>query len=201
MLGKRLNKSTFFFIVAGVLALFIGIQVQSMLAGVKQSQFVQVVVVKDNVTIEPYKVIQAADVMLKEVPKSIILPDTLVSLQDVVGKRSATKMLPSTVIRSGHLIPSNSLVGVLSNLGKENLAAMTIPIETEQSNLGKVGEFVTLHGMIRQGTESALLSVRKVPILEKSDQAVTVAVTIEQADAVDQVLLSGGKIRFVLNQP
>ena len=197
----RVKKSTLLFTLAAVLALFVGLKVQHTLSDVKQSGVVQVVVAKDNITIGAYKVIQASDVLLREVPRSSIQPDTLYSLQDVVGKRSAMILLPSTALRKGHLLQTNSLVGVLSSLGKDNVVAVTISIEAEQAGLGKVGEFVTLHGITRQGTDTALLSVRKVPILEKTDQVVTLAVTTEQSDALDQVMLSGGKIRMVLNQP
>jgi len=198
---KGVKKSTLLFTVAAVLALFIGLKVQHLLADVKKSDVIQVVMTKDNITIAPFQVIQATDVRIKEVPKDSVKPDTLYSLQDVVGKRSAMALLPSSILRKGHLLQGNSLVGVLSFLGKDNLVAVTIPIEAEQAGLGEVGEFVTLHGITRQGTDTALLSVLKVPILEKTDLVVTLAVTIEQSDALDQVLLSGGKIRMVLDQP
>ena len=198
---KRIKKSTLLFTFAAVLALFIGLKVQHTLSDVKQSGVIQVVVAKDNITIGSYQVIQASDVLLMEVPKTSVQSDALYSLEDVVGKRSAMTLLPSTVLRKGHILQSNSFVSVLASLEKDNVVAITIPIDAEQSGLGKVGEFVTLHGIIRQGTDAALLSVRKVPILEKTDQVVTLAVTIEQSDALDQVMLSGGKIRMVLNQP
>lgn len=199
-MGQRLKKSTVLFAVAAVLALFIGLRVQHLLMDIKQTGVVQVAMVKDTVTIAPFKVIQATDVQVKEVARDSILPDTLYTIQDVVGKRSAMAILPSTMLRKGHLLQTDSLVGVLSNLGKDSLVAIAVPMESEQIGLGKVGEYVTLHGIVRQGTDSALLSIRKVPILERSDQVVTIAVTTEQADALDQVMLGGGKIRMVLNQ-
>lgn len=197
----KIKKSNLFFTLAAVLALFIGVKVQGMLTEAKHAGVVQAVLVKDNTIIRPYQVIQAADVILKEVPKASVQSDTIFSLSEVIGKRSAMTLLPSTALRKGNVLSSSSLLGVLASLGKDNLVAVTIPIEAEQAGLGKVGEFVTLHGITRQGTEAALLSVRKVPILEKTDQVVTVAMTTEQSDALDQVMLSGGKIRLVLNQP
>jgi len=200
-MGKGIKKSTILFMLAAVLALFMGLKVQHVLTGVKQADVVQVVMTKDHIAIAPFQVIQTTDVQLEEVPKASVQSDTLYSLQDVVGKRSAMALLPSSVLRKGHLLQQNSLVGVLASLGKEDLVAITIPIDAEQAGLGDVGEFVTLHGITRQGADAALLSVRKVPILEKTDQVVTLAVTTEQSDALDQVMLSGGKIRMVLNQP
>lgn len=197
----EMKKSNIFFMLAIVFALFIGLKVQNLLSDVKHAGVVQAVAVKDNVSIGAYQIIQASDVMLKEVPKASIQSDSVFSLQEVIGKRSAMTLLPSTPLRKGNLVSSSSLIGVLTSLGKENVVAVTILIEAEQAGLGKVGEFITLHGIMRQGTEAALLSIRKVPILEKTDQVVTVAVSTEQSDALDQVLLSGGKIRIVLNQP
>ncbi|MCY9668729.1 SAF domain-containing protein [Paenibacillus alginolyticus] len=197
----EMKKSNLIFIFATILALLMGFKVQNLLSQVKQAGVVQAAAVKDNVTIGAYQLIQASDVTLKEVPKTSVQPDTLFSLQEVIGKRMAMTVLPSTTLRKGNLVSSSSLTGVLSSLGKENVVAVTIPIDIEQAGLGKVGEFVTLHGIMRQGTEAALVSIRKVPILEKTAQVVTVAVTTEQSDALDQVLLSGGKIRIVLNQP
>jgi hypothetical protein len=200
-LNKKIKKSTVLFCMAALLALMIGFQVQNVMTEVKQKNRVQVVALKDTLLLEPYQSIQESDLVLKEVAESSVHPDTLFSMENAVGKKVGTKILPSTVLRKGHLLIKDSLVGVLESLGNENLVATTIFLDPEQVHLGQVGDVITLQGIIRQGAETALMSIREVPILQKEDQIMTVAVTSEEADSLNHVLLSGGKIRIVLNQP
>lgn len=198
---KKIRTSTFLFGFAAILALWMGIHIQSTLAEVKEKHKVQVVMLSDQVSLAPYSVIQASDISLKEVDRSSIHSDTVFSLADVMGKRTSIALLPSTVLRSGHLLQGDSITNVLTNLGKNNLVAVTISLEPDQMDLSRAGDRVTLHGLIRQGVGTALLSIREVLVLEKKDHIMTAAVTVEQSDALNQVLLSGGKIRIVLHQP
>lgn len=198
---KRIRTSTILFGFATILALWIGVHIQGVLAEVKEKHKVQVVALQDHVKLAPYSVIQTSDISLIEVDRGSIHSDTVFSLSDVVGKRTSTAILSSAVIREGHLLRSDSITGVLDRLGENRLVAVTISLEPDQIDLSKRGDRVTLHGLIRQGTETALLSIRKVPVLEKNEHILTVAVTVEQSDALNQVLLSGGKIRIVLHQP
>lgn len=200
-LNKKIKKSTVLFCMAALLALMIGFQVQNVMTEVKQKNRVQVVALKDTLLLEPYQSIQESDLVLKEVAESSVHPDTLFSMENAIGKKVGTKILPSTVLRKGHLLVKDSLVGVLESLGNEKLVASTIFLDPEQVHLGQVGDMITLQGLIRQGTETALMSIREVPILQKEGQIMTVAVTSEEADSLNHVLLSGGKIRIVLNQP
>lgn len=197
----KMSKSNLLFALAFLLAIGLGYQVQGALTRTRHQQTMQVVALKQNVSLEPYQVIQAADVEMKAIDRGSVQPDTLVSLQDAVGKRSVSKLLPGTVLRKGVLLQGDSLIGVLASLGVDTLVADTVAVDPEQSQLAAVGDWITLHGIIRQGANSALLSIRKVPVLAKNEQGLTVAITAKQADALDQVVLNGGKIRIVLNQP
>lgn len=197
---QRFLTSNLLFALALLLALIIGWHVQSIVNQAKGAHTVQVVVLKGDRSLAPYQLIQASDVELTNMPRHAVQSDSLYSLKDAVGKRTDTKILPSTILRKGHLLQSDSVMNTLSGQGNK-LVAVTVTLDPEQNQLAQVGDTVTLQGLIRKGSDSTLFSLRRIPVIDKQEQVLTVAVTEEQADGLNHVMLNGGKIRISLVQP
>lgn len=112
-----------------------------------------VVVVRE---IKPYTVISADALAVQDVPKSIVSSDTIMNVEDAVGKTSLGVLLPGEILRQGHVIDArySRLSGSLSN-GK---VAIALPsnLETTVAGTIKTGDHVDVYAAYKDYSELVL---------------------------------------------
>lgn len=195
------KKSSYLLLFSLLLGLIVAMQINQIKEEAKQET--EVVILKSDITLEPYSLLTKDMVELSAIPTKAVLPGTFSTLEEVVGKYSVTKILPGTPIRSGLLLQEqSSLSGVLRSLQDGKLIGISIPLDKNdigaeiqpQDRIHLAGVFSIGNGqvMTKYVAENALVLAKDVA----KDGSAKIYLAIRKEDFLDVTQsIETGRIR------